>query len=132
MKKILILITVISFASCTSEKLDMSAAKKTAESAIQFIGDKKFDALAALYTKDFNDSEPKETRELKLQQIIDAVGNVMEYKLTDSTQVNNTGEESRIVLKYKVKHSKLSTTETYTIMKDEGKYLLSNIDITNK
>lgn len=110
----------------------MSAAKKTAESAIQLIGDKKFDGLAALYTKDFNDSEPKETRELKLKQIIEAVGNVMEYKLTDSTQVNNTGEESRIVLKYKVKHSKLSTTETYTIMKDEGKYLLSNIDITNK
>ncbi len=132
MKKLILFIAVCTLASCTSEKLDITAAIKTAESAIKLIGDKKYDELVKLYTSDFSSSETKEVREKKYNQIIDIVGPAVEYILTDSIRQNNTEEESRIVLKYNVKHERVNTTETYTIVKEEGKYLLADIFITNK
>ena len=132
MKKLAIVIAICIFSSCASEKLDMTAAQKTAESAIRFIGDKNYADLSKLYTPDFATSETKEVREQKYNQIIDIVGKTIEFKLTDSIRQNNTAEESRIILKYKVKHEKVTTTETYTIAKEEGNYLIADIFITNK
>jgi len=131
MKHLLLALSFFTLAACMNEKLDMAAATKTAESAIQLIGDEKFDDLSQLYTKDFSNSEAKEEREKKFDQIIKVTGKTIAYNLTDSIIENNTGEESRLILKYKVKHANTSTTETYTVVKEEGKYLLSNIYITN-
>jgi hypothetical protein len=47
----------------------------------------------------------------------------------DSTSENNMGEESRVVLKYKVIHSRLTTLETYKITKESGNYVIAGIDI---
>jgi len=131
MKKIIFVIALSSLFSCTGEKLDMNAARKTAESAIQLIADEKYDELSKLYTPDFRDGEEKKLKELKFSQIIHIIGKMQEYSLLDSSRVT-TDEVNRIVLKYKVKHENAETTETYTVAKEEGSYLLADIYITNQ
>jgi hypothetical protein len=132
MKKLIYVSIIILMSACSSEKMDMKASLETASSAVNYIGNKEFSNLFGLYTKDFAASEPQEIREKKLGKIIDAVGAVQEMTLLDSTRIENTGEESSIVIKYKVKHVNTTTTETFTIVKEEGKYLLSDVNITNQ
>lgn len=132
MKKLFFASMICFLAACSSEKLDMSAAVKTSESAVKFMGNKEFSNLFALYAKDFAASEPEAERSKKLGKIIDAVGPVEEVTLLDSLRIENTGEESSLVIKYKVKHTHTTTTETYTVIKEDGKYLLSDVNITNQ
>jgi hypothetical protein len=96
------------------------------------LGIKNLVICLVLYAKDFAASEPQDLREKKLGKIIDAVGGVEEITLLDSTRIENTGEESSIVIKYKVKHVNTTTTETFTVIKEDGKYLLSDVNITNQ
>ena len=131
MKKILFVIIVSSLFSCSSEKLDMNSAIKTAESAIQLIGAEKFDELSKLYTPDFREGEAKEVKEKKFSEIMKVIGKPVEYAILDSSRTL-MDEVNRIVLTYKVKHENATTTETYTIAKEEGSYLIADIYITNK
>lgn len=132
MRKLIFASIIIFLSACSSEKLDMKTSMATAESAVKYIGNKEYSNLFALYAKDFAASEPQEIREKKLGKIIDAVGPVEEMTLLDSIRVENTGEESSIVIKYKVKHANTTTTETFTVIMEEGKYLLSDVNITNQ
>ncbi len=72
--------------SCAGEKLNMNAALKTAESAIQLIGDEKYEELAKLYTPDFRDGEEKKLKELKFAQIIKIIGKTEEFSNTRQQQ----------------------------------------------
>ncbi len=131
MKKLFFILTLSTLISCTGEKLDMNAARKTAETAIQLIGDQKFKEVSKLYSPEFMEGEPAEVRENKFSKIIEVIGNTEEFSILDSSRLNSE-EINRIVLKYKVKHSNATTTETYTIVKEEGNYLLADIFITNQ
>jgi hypothetical protein len=135
MKKVrnLVLASImLAMCACSSEKMDMKASIVTAESAVKHIGNKEFSDLFKLYAKDFAASEPQELREKKLGKIIDAVGTIQEMTLLDSSRIDNTGEESSIVIRYKVKHSNTTTTESFTVIKEDGKYMLSDVNITNQ
>ena len=131
MKKTIFVIALSFLFSCAGEKLDMNAARKTAETAIRLIGDEKYDELSKLYTPDFRDGEEKKLKELKFAQIIKIIGKTEEFSIKDSSRIT-TDEVNRIVLTYKVKHANAITTETYTIAREEGNYLLADIYITNK
>jgi hypothetical protein len=126
MKKIIILFTILAMSSCSMGKVDMAEAMKTAENAMALISEKKYDELSKLFSYDFYESEPKEAREKKFEKIIDVAGKLIEFHLTDSLRENN------VILKYAVKHANTTTTETYTIVQEEGKYLISDINISNQ
>ena len=126
MKKIIILFTILAMSSCSMGKVDMAEAMKTAENAMALISEKNYDELSKLFSYDFYESEPKETREKKFEKIIDVAGKLIEFHLTDSLRENN------VILKYAVKHANTTTTETYTIVQEEGKYLISDINISNQ
>lgn len=122
---------IISFIllSCTGQDMEINKAKNAAETAIGLIGNKEFDKLVEMYSNDFSTSEPKEIRLQKFNQIIDATGTVQNFVLTDSTINSEIGEESRIILTYKVKHANLTTIETYKIGKESGNYVIAGINI---
>ncbi len=124
----IILITIFLYA-CAGQDMETGKAKKAAETAIGLIGNEEFEKLADLYSNDFSTSEPKEVRLQKFKQIIDATGPVQDFELTDSTSESEIGEESRITLTYKVKHSRLNTIETYKISKESGNYVIAGINI---
>ena len=126
MKKIIILFTILAMSSCSMGKVDMAEAMKTAENAMALISEKKYDELSKLFSYDFYESEPIEAREKKFEKIIDVAGKLIEFHLTDSLRENN------VILKYAVKHANTTTTESYTIVQEEGKYLISDINISNQ
>jgi hypothetical protein len=132
MKHVILVFALFIAAACSSEKLDLNAAKKTAEQAIQYSGNKEFESLFTLYAKDFAASESIEESTQKLKKIIDVVGPVESYSLLDTLRVDETGQESYLVIKFKVKHSHTTTTETFNVVKEDGKYLLNDISITNQ
>ena len=130
MKKITFFLFVcIALWSCAGKDMEMSEAKRTAETAMNLISNEDYDKLSELYSTDFNNSESKEVRIQKFKQIIEATGSVQDFKLIDSSSVNEIGEESRITLSYHVQHSKISTFETYKIGLESGKYVIAGIDI---
>ena len=132
MRKGLIVSMIVLISACSADKMEMTSAKATAEAAVKFIGNKEFSNLFKLYSKDFAASEPQANREIKLAKIIDAIGAVQEITILDSIRIENTGEEPSIVIKYKVKHAHTTTTESFTIIKEDGKYLLNDVNITNQ
>lgn len=115
--------------SCTGSELNMEQAKSAAETAINLVSNKEFDKLTEMCSEDFSKSEPKEVRLQKFKKIIEATGPAENYVLTDSIIFNEIGEESRITLTYKVKHTKLNTLETYKIGKESGNYVIAGINI---
>ncbi len=133
MKKLIILIASAQLlSSCGSEKLNTAEAKKTAESAIEYMGKKKYDDLYKLYTNDFAHSESKEVRESKINEIITVIGAVENYTLIDSVAQENFGEANNLLLTYQVKHTNLTSKELFTIIVEDGKYLIAKIDIQGK
>jgi len=129
MKTFIFLLLAIGLWACTGQEMDIKQAKKTAETAINLIGNQKFDELATYYSEDFSSSEPKEDRIKKFTLIIGTTGPSNNFELLDSTVENNIGEDSRITLKYKVNHTNVSTFETYKIGYESGKYVIAGIDI---
>ena len=77
-------------------------------------------------------SERKEVREAKINEIITVIGAVENYTLIDSVAQDNFGEESNILLTYQVKHANLTSKELFTIILEDGKYLIAKIDIQGK
>jgi hypothetical protein len=132
MKNLFLVLIVLSVCACNTDRLNMQSAVSTAEHAVKHIGNKEFSELFKLYSKDFAASETEDIRKQKLGKIIDAVGAVQEVTLLDTIRVENSGEEPSIVIKYKVKHVNTVTTETFTVIFDEGQYLLSDVNITNQ
>ncbi len=131
MKKILLVLVVSLFSACKSERPDMNTAIKITESAIKLLGDKNFDELTNLCTTDFKEGEPKEAKEKKYTQLIDLIGKTETSTLIDSSRASKE-EINMIVLKYAVKHTNATTTETYTVIEEDGKSLIADIYITNK
>lgn len=129
MRKILFVLLTSCLWACTGTDMKMQEAKKTAETAINLIGNKKFDELATYYSEDFSVSETKEDRNRKFALLVETIGSLQSFEITDSITENTIGEESRITLKYKVIHSNITTLETYKIGKERGKYVIAGIDI---
>lgn len=129
MKIIIFISLAIGLWACTGKEMDIKQAKKTAETAINLIGNEKFDELATYYSEDFSNSEPKEDRLKKFSLIIATTGPSQSFELLDSIIENNVGEDSRITLKYKVNHANVATSETYKIGLEAGKYVIAGIDI---
>ena len=129
MKTFIFIILAVGLWACTGQEMDMKQAKKTAETAINLIGNQKFGELATYYSEDFSSSEPKEDRIKKFTSIVETTGSSNSFELLDSIVENNIGEDSRITLKYKVNHANITTFETYKIGYESGKYVIAGIDI---
>ena len=134
MKKAVFLILFISLFACSSDKLEISKAKIVAENLIKTIDQEQYSEISKFYTKNFNDSEPIEQRTQKFKELKIAKGALINYKLTDSVNEAKFAEDSRIILTYQIKFTNLTTSETFTIVKDEGEYRVSghNIKSINK
>lgn len=102
-------------ASCTSDKLQMSDAKKCVNSYMDAIKQKDFDKAISYYSNESNENKLDEIKKL------DAVfGDIKNAELIDSAEVN--GEDSNVQLTYKITHANLESKEKFVIIKEEGEY----------
>jgi hypothetical protein len=129
MKKLLLIVTILSFVACSSGNLEVSPAVEKVESLIKVIDKEKYKEASEYYTEQFNSSESFEARSAKFKQLKDVLGNIVEIKLVDTLMNENSGEEASLSLTYRIKHDRLTTVEVFTVVKEEGKYKVSGQSI---
>jgi hypothetical protein len=127
MKTFLLFFIALFFIGCTGHELTFEKAKKTALHAMFLINKQKYDSLSTMYSEDFRMSEPPEIRNNKLKNIFAVSDTIISYQLMDSIETIEIGEESRIILIYKVKHHRLTILETYKITKENGEYVIAGL-----
>lgn len=131
MKPLFSFLLVLFLVSCSTEKLDETAAKQTAESTLEALKAENFDALYAFYAHDFANSESADERSQKYMKIFGATGKIVSYELVNTRHVAEIGMEPMVVLTYKVTHERLTTQIEITLIKEEGKLLISALGIQN-
>jgi len=110
--------------SCSTDKIEVADAKSIVENTIKELDNSNFERALNNYTDDFKSS--KEERINQFTKLKQALGNVSSFQLTDSVQEANIGEPVRIYLTYKIIHSKLVSTEKFTVLKEEGSLKISD------
>ena len=127
--QIAMVITLIS--SCSLGKLDINQAKICAEGYLTSVKNENFEAASKFYSQMFNETESNEKRIEKMKKLTDVMGKITTYEVVDSTE-KTEGDETVILLTYKVKHTKINSTEKFSIMKDEGEYKIVGHDINSE
>jgi hypothetical protein len=133
MKKVIILLlTITLFNACSSDKLEISEAKKAAENLIQELDKGNYNNLATYFTDNYNAAESSEKLIEKYKKLKDILGTVTSVLLTDSVLEEKTGEESKWVLTYVVQHTKINSQEIFSVVKEGDAYKVADHSVESK
>jgi hypothetical protein len=130
LKMIFLAALVISLTAC-SEQLDNEQAKQVAEELLEQIDNENYSALNNYYTESFNRGETEEERAAKFKKLRGIMGGIKSVELKDAANTAEFGEPAQVILKYEIERTKVNSIETFTVVKEEGNYRVSNHNITN-
>ena len=122
MKKLILLISILSLWACSTDKLDTEKGKAAVEILIRKIDREEYKDLSPLYSDDFNAGESLEARTEKFKKLRQALGEVQSLELTEAKNEAVPGDESKLTLTYKIKRSRISSVETFVVILEDGKY----------
>jgi hypothetical protein len=120
---------LLCFSSCF-EPPNENAAKALVEELILQIDKENFSGLSDFYSADFNAGESLSARTEKFQKLREIMGAVKTVELAEAKMVNEDGL-SAIILTYHIGREKVTSIEKFIVLKDEGKYVVTNHTITN-
>lgn len=112
--------------------LDHNKAKAAVEALIKAENTTDYKSTSQYYTDDFNSSETMDARTSKLEQMHDAFGDLTGMDLVTIKDTTDPNELKCVELIYKVKHTKLTSVEDFTVINDEGKYKVELHGITKE
>ncbi|HMT29429.1 MAG TPA: hypothetical protein PKD91_09140 [Bacteroidia bacterium] len=121
-----IIILALFIISCAEKPMNTDEAKRVVEELILKIDQEDFEAVEKLYTPEFNSSEPMEIKREKLMKLKSVMGNVKAVEFISSKDVAEFGQPKKVVLEYKIAHSKITSIETFTVVEEEGGYKISS------
>lgn len=130
--RILAFITLLMIASCSQKPMDVDVAKELVERLITETDTENFDALPEIYSPAFNQSEPIDVKREKLLQLKDALGNVTGMEFLSSTLVEEFGQPRKLVIEYRVLHTKINTIEKFSVVEDEGGYRVASHSVESE
>ena len=126
MKKLAVILFSLFILSCSQEPLDVEKAKIVVEELIMQTDAENFEAVQNLYTPAFNESEPMGIKKEKLLHLKKVLGDVVSVEFLSSTDVKEFGQSRKLVIEYRVNHTKITTIEKFSVVKDEGGYKVSS------
>ncbi|MBL0342210.1 MAG: hypothetical protein IPP71_15650 [Bacteroidetes bacterium] len=126
MKNLIYLFLSILIVSCAAKPMDVNEAKRVVEELIVKIDQEDFAAVEQLYSTEFNASEPMETKKEKLLQLKRALGKLKNMEFISSENVAEFGQPAKVILEYKVFHSKITSIETFSVVENEGGYKIGS------
>ncbi len=129
MKKLLLILMTISLTACESEQLDQFKAEETIESLLQKINLEEYEKIPDYYTDSFNSGEPVETRTEKFKALRNAMGAKQSHELIETEHEANFAEQSKLNLTYKIKYTRVTAIEKFSIVKEDGTYKIARHDI---
>lgn len=129
MKKLAFILAIF-ITGCTSVmKLDQQKAKDLVEALEQKINAGDYAATTQYYDEVMNRNQTPEQRAENFRKLRAAVG---DYVSMECTSVKNGTDENDmpcVNLVYKIKHTKINTIESFTVVREEGGYKVSVHDI---
>jgi hypothetical protein len=130
--RLIAFIALFLITSCSQKPMDVEVAKSLVERLITETDAENFDALPEIYSPAFNQSEPIEVKREKLLQLKDALGNVTGMEFISSTLVEEFGQPRKLVIEYRVLHSKINTIEKFSVVEDEGGYRVASHSVESE
>ena len=132
MKKLILIALIFSVFACSEEKLDVAKAKAVVENLIATTDKEDYKNISQYYTDALNEGEPEIVRSEKLGKLKLMLGDVKSVTLLGA---NDTTYQDLMALhlKYEIKHSKATSTQDFTIIKENGEYKIArqNIESVN-
>jgi hypothetical protein len=131
MKSIIAAAVSLLFLVSCANKVDEEKAKKLTSDYLNDVKNENYSDVNKYYTASFNESEPQETKIAKFNKLKEVTGPIQSFELISSKQNYNSDRGiNELELKYKVKCTKLTVTETFLVINDEGdeKIIFQNIE----
>jgi hypothetical protein len=132
MRIVLCLAALFILSGCSQKPLDIDSAKKVVEQLITETDAENFDKLEDLYTAEFNNSEPLEVKKEKLLQLKSVLGNVTGIEFLSSTLVEEFGQPRKLVLEYRVLHTRINSIEKFSVVEAEGGYRIASHSVQSE
>lgn len=129
MKKLFIALSILAITAWSCGRVDQTKAKALVTSLIQKIDSGKYNETSAYYTDEFNAGESLSARTQKYEELKDALGNVVSVQCISAKDSTDPDDRPIVQLIYKVKHTKLTTLEAYSVVSQNGEYKIEEQDI---
>jgi hypothetical protein len=129
MKKLFVVITVVVMACSGCGKVEPNKAKALVVSLIQKIDSGKYDETSAYYTDEFNAGESLDARIEKYKKLKDAFGDVQSIDCISEKDSTDPTDRPIVQLQYRVKHTKLTSLEAYSVVSQNGDYKVESQDV---
>ncbi|HMH09519.1 MAG TPA: hypothetical protein VK553_02335 [Candidatus Nitrosopolaris rasttigaisensis] len=126
MKKLALVFTLFVLAGCS---IDQNKAKSAVEALEQRINTGDYAGATQYYSEQMNLNETPEQRAAKFKQLYDVVGDFVSMECLSAVNANDANDQPCVNLEYKVKRTKINTIEDFTVVKEEGKYKISDQNI---
>lgn len=132
MKKLFVAIAVavIGFSSCG--KVEPDKAKALVENLIRTIDSGDYAGTSKYYTDEFNAGESLDARTEKYKTLKGAFGGVQSIQCVSEKDSTDIFDRPTVYLVYKVKHTKLTSVEVYSVVSQNGDYKVEQQDITKQ
>ena len=123
---------VVTAMSCNSEKLNSKEATSLIESFLAATDKKDFKDISNFYSEAMKSGEPENARIEKLLALRQLLGETKQVDLESSTDTVYNNNPA-LYLVYKIKHAKVTSTQEYMVVKEEGKYKIAqqNVESVN-
>ncbi len=129
MKKLFLLLPVIAIACFGCGKVDQSKAKVLVENLIHTIDSGDYANTNKFYTDEFNAGESIDVRSQKYKDLKDAFGNLTSLECISTKDSTDPEDRPIVMLMYKVKHTKMTSLEAYSVVSQNGDYKVESQDI---
>jgi hypothetical protein len=129
MKKPLVLLVLFTITYFGCGKVDQNKAKTLVESLIHTIDSGDYAGTSKYYTDEFNAGESMDARTQKYKDLKDAFGNLTSLECISVKDSIDPDDRPIVMLVYKVKHTKLTSLEAYTVVSQAGDYKVEQQDI---
>lgn len=129
MKKLFVILSILCLATWGCGHVDQTKAKVLVESLIQKIDSGKYDQTSAYYTDEFNGGESLNMRAAKYQELKDAFGTVTSMQCISIKDSTDPDDRPIVKLIYRVKHTKLTSIEAYSVVSQNGDYKVEEQDV---
>ena len=116
---------LILFLAACSANLDQYKAKALTDELIQKINSGAYNELSPYYTDELNEGEPIAARTEKFKKLKDVLGDVVSTQIVSEKDSTTQDETNCIILIYNVKHTKYTSREEFTVVKQGGSYKVS-------
>ncbi len=121
MKHSTFFLIILLYCGCSSvEHPNIGDCKKVAETLIKDENNGDYSSMSKFYTDDFNKAQSLDERTARFQQLHTALGDFVSDTCVRANDSNDLNDFPCVYLKYKVQHTKLTSYESFEIIKAQG------------